>query len=39
MSRSQELDFASVDVSFISLRLILPALDGLLSPEGRPCAW
>ena len=31
----QELDFASVDVSFISLRLILPALDGLLSPEGE----
>ena len=32
---SQELDFASVDVSFISLGLILPALDGLLSPEGE----
>lgn len=31
----QELDFASVDVSFISLGLILPALDGLLSPEGE----
>lgn len=31
----EELDFASVDVSFISLRLILPALDGLLSPEGE----
>ena len=29
------LDFASVDVSFISLRLILPALAGLLRPEGR----
>lgn len=31
----QELDFASVDVSFISLGLILPALDGLLAPEGE----
>ena len=30
-----QLDFASVDVSFISLGLILPALDGLLSPEGE----
>ena len=30
-----ELDFASVDVSFISLRLILPALRGLLSPQGE----
>ena len=29
------LDFASVDVSFISLRLILPALAGLLKPEGQ----
>lgn len=29
------LDFASVDVSFISLRLILPALRGLLKPEGH----
>ena len=27
-----ELDFASVDVSFISLKLILPALAGLLKP-------
>ncbi|MCI2058838.1 MAG: TlyA family RNA methyltransferase [Oscillibacter sp.] len=30
-----ELDFASVDVSFISLRLILPALFGLLNPRGH----
>ena len=30
-----ELDFASVDVSFISLKLILPALRGLLKPEGH----
>ena len=29
------LDFASVDVSFISLRLILPALRGLLKPGGH----
>lgn len=29
-----ELDFASVDVSFISLKLILPALRGLLKEEG-----
>lgn len=29
-----ELDFASVDVSFISLKLILPALRGLLKPMG-----
>ncbi|WP_294854089.1 TlyA family RNA methyltransferase [uncultured Oscillibacter sp.] len=29
-----ELDFASVDVSFISLKLILPALRGLLKQEG-----
>ena len=29
------LDFASVDVSFISLRLILPALRALLKPEGQ----
>ncbi len=31
----EELDFASVDVSFISLRLILPALRGILKPEGE----
>lgn len=29
-----ELDFASVDVSFISLRLILPALRGVLKEDG-----
>ena len=29
------LDFASVDVSFISLKLILPPLGGLLKPGGR----
>lgn len=31
----EALDFASVDVSFISLRLILPALRGLLKQEGE----
>ncbi len=31
----EALDFASVDVSFISLRLILPALRGVLGPEGE----
>lgn len=30
-----ELDFASVDVSFISLKLILPSLRGLLKQSGR----
>ena len=30
-----ELDFASVDVSFISLKLILPALRGLLKTDGQ----
>ncbi len=30
-----ELDFASVDVSFISLKLILPALRGLLKASGQ----
>lgn len=30
-----ELDFASVDVSFISLNLILPALRGILKPAGQ----
>lgn len=30
-----ELDFASIDVSFISLRLILPAVRGLLKPDGH----
>ena len=31
----EKLDFATVDVSFISLKLILPALRGLLKPEGQ----
>lgn len=31
----EELDFASVDVSFISLSRILPAVSGLLREEGR----
>ena len=31
----EELDFASVDVSFISLRLILPALRGVLKASGE----
>ncbi len=31
----QELDFASIDVSFISLKLILPAVWGLLKPGGH----
>lgn len=31
----EELDLASVDVSFISLRLILPALRGILAPNGQ----
>lgn len=31
----EELDFASVDVSFISLRLILPALRAILKPAGQ----
>ena len=31
----EELDFASVDVSFISLTLILPVLHGLLKSDGR----
>ena len=30
-----ELDFASVDVSFISLNLILPPLRGLMKPAGQ----
>ena len=33
------LDFASVDVSFISLKLILPPLNGLLKDGGHPPAW
>ena len=38
LSREQvpeELAFASVDVSFISLKLILPPLAALLGPEGQ----
>ena len=31
----EDLDFASVDVSFISLRLILPALHDLLEKDGH----
>ena len=31
----EPLDFASIDVSFISLKLILPPLCGLLKPEGH----
>ena len=31
----EDLDLASVDVSFISLRLILPALRGVLGPNGQ----
>ena len=31
----QPLDFASIDVSFISLKLILPALRALMSPTGE----
>ncbi len=31
----QPLDFASIDVSFISLKLILPAVCGVLKPEGH----
>ena len=29
------IDFASIDVSFISLKLIFPALHGLMAPEGH----
>lgn len=32
---NEELDFGAVDVSFISLKLILPPLKSLLKPEGR----
>lgn len=31
----EELDFAAMDLSFISLSLILPAVYGLLRPHGR----
>ncbi len=29
------LDFASIDVSFISLKLVLPAIRGLMKPDGE----
>ncbi len=32
---SESLDFGTVDVSFISLRLILPALRGILKEDGQ----
>lgn len=32
---SEEIDFASIDVSFISLRLILPVLFGFLKQGGK----
>lgn len=32
---SQEVDFASVDVSFISLKIILPVMRALLKPNGE----
>lgn len=31
----EKLDFASVDVSFISLKLVLPVVMNLLRPDGR----
>ena len=31
----EPLDFGTVDVSFISLKLILPALRGILKPDGE----
>ena len=31
----EPLDFGTVDVSFISLKLILPALRGILKPDGQ----
>ena len=31
------IDFASIDVSFISLKLIFPVLSGLLAPTGKVC--
>ncbi len=34
----EPLDFASIDVSFISLKLILPALRPLLKPDGQVVA-
>ncbi len=35
---SEPLDFGSIDVSFISLKLILPALRGLLKASGQVVA-
>lgn len=32
---AEELDFGSIDVSFISLTLVLPVLQSLLKPGGR----
>ena len=34
----EPLDFASIDVSFISLKLILPALRGLMKEDGQVAA-
>jgi len=34
----EPLDFASIDVSFISLKLILPALRRLMKPDGQVAA-
>ena len=34
----EELDFASIDVSFISLKLILPALRSVMKPDGQVAA-
>ena len=31
----EEIDFASIDVSFISLKLVLPAAYNLLAPDGE----
>ncbi len=31
----EEIDFASIDVSFISLKLVLPVAKNLLSPDGE----
>lgn len=35
---SEMIDFASIDVSFISLKLVLPVAKELLSPEGEIAA-
>ncbi len=32
---TQTPDFAACDVSFVSLRLVMPAIDALLSPTGE----